>query len=361
LLIPLTHPPTLVRRPDRWRASKFPHRSRSSASAPNPGPPGGHLKDLTMVCRTRPRSAGHPLPPECGRWTPTWTPSPPISPPADTREGGPGDGHGRPLDRPVGRTSPVRGDRPDNGSGPGPDGDGQAADTSSAQRLTMRLASRPKQTSRPGRPGPDRTERHAHARLPSAPTATSIGTAGHQHLHLCSMPECPQAWSPSDVRAVVSSVHDGRHDRTAFRTPPAPSYPAGHGHLHPARHGEPEAMWPGNERTAPKAFGHLDRHDHNSGPPYTPSLSCGPGVCGLPTKVGSAMATLPARPQPRQLLVSLHRSSRASGALLSSEECGPRVGRDGGCHPLWRVHGAWTGAVVEASGITTWCGGWSRG
>jgi hypothetical protein len=31
------------------------------------------------------------------------------------------------------------------------------------------------------------------------------------------MPEPPQAWSLSDVRAVVSGVHYGRHDRTGFR------------------------------------------------------------------------------------------------------------------------------------------------
>jgi hypothetical protein len=79
---------------------------------------------------------------------------------------------------------------------------------------------------------------------------------GHHHPHLCSMPGRPQAWSPSDVRAVPSGVHDGRHDRTAFRTPPPPSYPAGHRPLHPARHGEPEATWTGNGRTARQAFGH---------------------------------------------------------------------------------------------------------
>jgi hypothetical protein len=51
-----------------------------------------------------------------------------------------GDGHGGPLERPVGRTPPVQCDRLANGYGPGPDSGGQAADTSSAQRPTMRLA-----------------------------------------------------------------------------------------------------------------------------------------------------------------------------------------------------------------------------
>jgi hypothetical protein len=43
---------------------------------------------------------------------------------------------------------------------------------------------------------------------------------------------------PSDVRAVVSGVHHGRHDRTAFPDTACPVDPAGHRPLHPARHGE---------------------------------------------------------------------------------------------------------------------------
>jgi hypothetical protein len=45
------------------------------------------------------------------------------------------------FERPVGRTSSVQCDRLADGYGPGPDGGGQAADTSNAQRPTMRLAS----------------------------------------------------------------------------------------------------------------------------------------------------------------------------------------------------------------------------
>ena len=41
------------------------------------------------------------------------------------------------------------------------------------------------------------------------------GSTWRDHLHPCSMPERPQAWSPSNVHAVVSGVHNGRHDRTA--------------------------------------------------------------------------------------------------------------------------------------------------
>jgi hypothetical protein len=53
------------------------------------------------------------------------------------------------------------------GTGPGPDGDGQAADTSTAQRPTMRLASRPRPTTLPAHPGHDRTGRQC-ACSPSA-------------------------------------------------------------------------------------------------------------------------------------------------------------------------------------------------
>jgi hypothetical protein len=48
--------------------------------------------------------------------------------------------------------------------------------------------------------------------------------------------ETSASLSPSDNRAVVSGIHDGRHHRTAFRTPHARSHLAGHRPLHPARH-----------------------------------------------------------------------------------------------------------------------------
>jgi hypothetical protein len=152
-------------------------------------------------------------------------------PPADTRQWLAGRGTWRTA-RPSGRPdTPVRGDRPADGSGPGPDGGGQAADTFSAQRPTMRLASWLRPTMRPAHPGHDRTGRQCACSLRPTPAA----------------PERPPAWSPSDVRAVVSGVHDGRHDRTGSghacpvvsgRTPSPPAgTPAG-----------PEAMRTG-ERT----------------------------------------------------------------------------------------------------------------
>jgi hypothetical protein len=135
----------------------------------------------------------------------------------------------------------------------------------------MRLASRPRPTTRPGRPGPDRTGRQWTC-LPSAtPAATSIGTAPHNYLHLCSMPERPQAWSP--VRCPLGRVQRPRWSPQSdrFRTPPAPSCPAGHRPLHPARQPNRKRCGQGNGRTARKAVGHPRSHDHKGGPPDTPS------------------------------------------------------------------------------------------
>jgi hypothetical protein len=170
-----TDPPaaTLLRPPDRWR---------KQASPPKPlGGPRLTLDRPVATSRTSPWPAGHarspsgrPLAPGCGRRTLAWTSSPPISSSATPGSGWPGDGHGGPLDRPVGRTPPVQCDRPADGYRPRPDGGGEAADTSSAQRPTMRLASWPRPTTRPARPGPDRTGRQCACSLrPTQPLPAS--------------------------------------------------------------------------------------------------------------------------------------------------------------------------------------------
>jgi hypothetical protein len=174
-----THRPTratLVRQPDRWH---------KQASAPEPlvGPrltldrPGGHLEDLAMACRTCRESVWALLPPGCGR---RHSPGHRLRRPVPLRtpgSGWPGDGHGRPLERPVGRTPAVQCDRPADGSGPGPDGGGQAVDTSAP---SVRPCAWPAGHGQPrglhvlALTGPDRT---AMPMLPSAtPAATSIGT-----------------------------------------------------------------------------------------------------------------------------------------------------------------------------------------
>src|SRR5215217_3076678 len=69
----------------------------------------------------------------------------PVSP-ADTRQWLAGRRTWR-TSRPSGRPDiPVQGERPADGYRPGPDSDGQAADTSTAQRPTIRLTSRPRPT-----------------------------------------------------------------------------------------------------------------------------------------------------------------------------------------------------------------------
>jgi hypothetical protein len=156
--------------------SKPPRRSRSSTRASNPGPSGGASR-TSMACRTCPQSG---WPPASARMRPSDIRLDTVSadqlllrtPGSDWT----GDGHGGPLDRPVGRTPPVQGDRPADGCGPSPDSDGQAADTSNAQRPPTRLASRPRPTTRPAHPGPDRTGRQCACSLRPTPGATSSGT-----------------------------------------------------------------------------------------------------------------------------------------------------------------------------------------
>ena len=174
---PLTPPPPQSSVGPIGGGSRLPRRSRSSARVPNPGSPGGHLEDLARGVPDMPAvrlaarfhqgaAAGHPPGHRLRR--PVLLRTPGI--------GWPGDGHGRPLDCPVGRTSPVQGDRPADGYGPGPDSDGQAADTSTALRPTMRLVSRPRPTTLPAHPGPDRTGRQCACSLRLIPAATSTGT-----------------------------------------------------------------------------------------------------------------------------------------------------------------------------------------
>jgi hypothetical protein len=141
-------------------------------------------------------------------------------------------------------------------------------------------------------------------------------------LHPCSMPERPQAWSPSNVHAVVSGVHNGRHDRTAFRTPPARSYPAGHRPLHSARQPNRKRCGQGTDERHGRHSDILDRHDHEGGPPGHAEL---PAV-GRRLRLGnqgwlgdgnaaSATVTTAATRQP--LGVALQSKPRL-GALLSS-------------------------------------------
>jgi hypothetical protein len=128
----------LLRRPDRWRKQGF---GAGAARRPAPKPWTARV-DTSRTSPWHTRHArspsGRPLPPGCGRRTPARTPSPPIRSSC---------GHpavaGRVTDtadlssvRSAGHP-PGQCDHLANGYGPSPDGGGQAADTSSAQRPTM--------------------------------------------------------------------------------------------------------------------------------------------------------------------------------------------------------------------------------
>ena len=246
------------------------------------------------------------------------------------------------------RTSPVRGDRPADGSGPRPDGGRQAVDTSSAQRPTMRLAIRPRPTTRPVRPGPDQTGRQC-ACLPWAnPSRYQHRDPGHDHLQPCSLPERPQAWSrPKSARSCPASTMDatiGQVPDTACpvvsgRTPSTPS----------ARHGEPEAMRTGNGRTARKAFGRPRSPCHKGGPSGSRAL-----LWGRSSRVGNqgrlvdgkTASTTVITAATGSCLISLHRSSRASAHCCPRTITGSSVERTAKLHPLWRcTNGGWLRAV----------------
>jgi hypothetical protein len=266
-----------------------------------------------MACRTCPQSG--------------WPPASTRVRPPDTRldtvaadqfscghpgSGWPGDGHGGPLHRPVGRTPQFKVTASSMGLDP--------VRTATAKRRTP-----PAPSVRPcawpsGRglfslalTGQDG---HAHARLRPTQALPAAGPARHDHLHPCSMPERPQAGYPSDVRAVVSGVHDGRHDRTAFRTPHVRPDPAGHRPLHPATPAEPEAT-----RTGERTNGTAGTRRHPGpprppGPPGPPACPLGRPIVGLwiaPAAIGNddrsgTVRYLPARDHLRTARRPLGRS-----------------------------------------------------
>jgi hypothetical protein len=208
----------------------------------------------------------------------------------------------------------------------------QAADTSSAQHPTMRLASRPRPTRLPAHPGPDRTDGNAHARL--RPTAAA--------------PERPPAWFPSNVHAAVSGVHDGRHDRTGSgqrmpgRVRPDTVPSTGHA----SRTGSDADR--GTDERHGRHSDILDRHDHKAARRDTPS----PLLWGRRLRLGNqgrlrdgntASATVTTAVT-RQLLGVAPRSKPRLGALLSSDDYGSSVEPAEKLHPLWQ--GAWRGCCA---------------
>jgi hypothetical protein len=108
------------------------------------------------------------------------------------------------------------------------------------------------------------------------------------------MPERPQAWSPSDIGAVVSGVQlDAMIEQPSGHRLPVIS--AGHRPLHPTGH----PSWKG------RGQGTDERHGRHSDISIATTMKIAsrdaeaPPLgqrCGLATKIGSAMATLPVQP-----------------------------------------------------------------
>jgi hypothetical protein len=253
-----------------------------------------------MACRTWPQSGWPPAPPGCGRRTPAWTTRLRRSvPPADTRQWLAGWRTWR-TSRASGRPDiPVQCDRPADGYGPGPDGGGQAADTSSAQRPTMRLASRPRPTTRRPRPGPDRTgqDGNAHAPFGQPQQLPASGPVRRDHLH--PMLDAGTSASPVPVRCPRGRVRRPRWTPRSDRLPDTacpvvsgrtPSTPPGTPWQ--TRSDADREQTNGTEGVRTSSITTTTRRP--TGTRRAPS--CGAGVCGLATKVGSAMARLRARP-----------------------------------------------------------------
>jgi hypothetical protein len=299
-LLAETHRPTratILRPPDRWH---------KQASAPEPlVGPRRTLDRPVGTSRTSPWRAGHagspsgrPLAPSCGRRTLAWTPSPPISsscghPAAAGRATDMAD---RSSVRSAGHLQSTVTAQP-MGSGPGPDGSGQAADTSSTQRPTMCPASRPRPTMRPARPGPDRTGQDGNADAPFGnPAATSIGTV---HRDACTCARCRNVRKPGprpmSARSCPASTMDatigqpfghrlsGRSGRTPSTPPGTPWPTASDADREPTN---------GTEGVRTSSIATTTRRP--AGTRRAPT--CGAGVCGWATTVGSPMASLPARP-----------------------------------------------------------------
>jgi len=171
-----TDPPRLHTRPSTRSVAEAGLRAGAARRPAHPtlDRPVGTSRTSPWRARHARSPAGRRLPPGCGRRTPAWTPTSTDQFRLRTPgRGWPAAGHGGPLHRP---DIPVQGDRPADRYGTGPDSDGQAADTSTAQRPTMRLASRPRPTTLPAHPGPDRTGRQCACSPSANPAATSAGT-----------------------------------------------------------------------------------------------------------------------------------------------------------------------------------------
>jgi hypothetical protein len=260
-----------------------------------------------MACRTWPQSGWPPAPPGCGRRTPAWTPGSADQVLLRTPGSGwPGDGHGGPLERPVGRTRQFNVTVQPMGTDP--------VRTAAAKRRTP-----PAPSVRPcvwpaghGQPrgvhvlaltGQDRTgqDGNAHAPFGQPQQLPASGPVRRDHLH--PMLDAGTSASPVPVRCPRGRVRRPRWTPRSDRLPDA-ACPVVSGRTPSTPPGTPwqtgsdadREQTNGTEGTRTSSIATTTRRPAGT----RRALSCGAGVCGLATKVGSAMATLPARPLPRQ-------------------------------------------------------------
>jgi len=273
---PLTHPAsTLVRRPDRWRKQVSapeplvgprtqPWTARWAPRGPRRGVP--DMPAVRLAAGFRQGAAaghppGHPPPPTssaCGH--PAVAGRPPDMADLSTVR----TSQFKVTAQPIG-TEPVR--------------------TATAKRRTppppsVRPCAWPAGHGQPRCPpilaltGQDD---NAHARLRPTPPLPAPGPIRRDHLHPCSMPEGPQAWSPSNVHAVVSgrpqwtprsdSLLDTACPVVSGRTPSTPPGTPWRTRSDPDR---------GTDERHGRQSDILDRHDHEGSPPgHAEPLRCG--------------------------------------------------------------------------------------
>jgi hypothetical protein len=225
-----------------------------------------------MACRTWPQSGWPPAPPGCGRRTPAWTTRLRRSvPPADTRQWLAGWRTWR-TSRASGRPDiPVQCDRPAMGTDP--------VRTAAAKRRTPPAPSVRPCVWPPGHGQPRGVhvlaltgqDGNAHAPFGQPQQLPASGPVRRDHLHPMLDAERPQAWSPSDVRAVVSGVHDGHPDRTGFgHRPPRRIRPDT---VHSTRHAmaNQKRRGQGTDERHRRRSDILDRHHHMAAHRDTPS------------------------------------------------------------------------------------------
>ena len=180
---------------------------------------------------------------------------------------------------------------------------------------------------------------NAHAPFGQPQPLPASGPVRRDHLHPCSMPERPQAWSrPMSARSCPAFTMDA-HDRTGFRTPPPRHVRPDT--VHSTRHAmaNRKRRGQGTDERHGRRSDILDRHDHKAArqtrraPPVEPALRLGnQGRLG-DGKTASATVTMAAT---RQLVGVALPSKPRLGALLSSDDYGSSVERTATLHPLWR-------------------------